>query len=89
MTFNYSFEVAAAVLMLLLIAIMLIHRDVDLAKGRAFFAFVISSVIESITNVLSAWGLEHTEVVWCRVQTCAGPSGENYSFHLFSIIVTC
>lgn len=63
MTYNYNFEVAAAVLMLLLIAIMLIHRDVDLAKGRAFFAFVISSVIESITNVLSAWGLEHTEVV--------------------------
>ncbi|MCQ2524244.1 MAG: EAL domain-containing protein [Lachnospiraceae bacterium] len=63
MTYNYSFEIAATIIMFLLLFTHLINPNFEMAKSRAFFFFLIAGICESILNVLSSWGLVNTHIV--------------------------
>lgn len=63
MQYSYYFEIASVIFMLLLLAVLLIQRNFELAKGRSFFVLILISVIESIMNVVSSWGLGNTNLV--------------------------
>lgn len=63
MQYNYYYEIASVLFLGLLFFVLLIQSNFELAKGRAFFTLIISCIVESIMNVISAWGLDHTEFV--------------------------
>ena len=63
MQFNYSFEVASLLFMLLILIHFMAVRQFPTAKTRVFRALLIVSIAECVFNVLSSIGLANAEFV--------------------------
>jgi len=63
MQYNYSFEIAAVILMGLLIGIFIFNQNFELAKSRSFFSFLVASFCNCVINIISCIGLSRTDLV--------------------------
>lgn len=63
MQFNYCFEVAAAIIMCLLLAVNYFNHNLELAKSKYFIAFGFSCLVECLMNIASSVGLSRPDVV--------------------------
>lgn len=63
MQYNYSFEIASAIIMCLLLAVNYLNQNLELAKSKLYTAFAISCLTECVMNIASSWGLSRPDLV--------------------------
>lgn len=61
MTFNYQFEIAALLFMIILLLHFLVHRQIPLMKTRLFLAYLMCSIAGCVVNILSSIGCANTD----------------------------
>lgn len=63
MQYTYSFEMAAVIIMLVIMIHFLLNRRFPIAKNYAFFALLCAATMESVTNIISCICLTYTDTV--------------------------
>lgn len=63
MQYMYSFEMAAVIIMIVIMIHFLLNRRFPIAKNYAFFALLCAATIESVTNIASCICLANTDSV--------------------------